>query len=156
MNASVIPPAGLSLERASEADCAGLAALARDAHSHPWSVVQYRDSLAVGHQIWLLRARSGDITACCVASQLFDEMEILDVAVSSRWRRQGLAECLLQNVLNRLPEEIARVLLDVRVSNHPALGLYRKLGFVEDGRRKNYYPTVQGGREDALLMSLVV
>ncbi|MCZ6831549.1 MAG: hypothetical protein O7F73_18545, partial [Gammaproteobacteria bacterium] len=46
-----------------------------------------------------------------------------------------------------------RCLLEVRCSNGGAIALYRKHGFTEDGVRKNYYPT-DGGREDALLMSL--
>lgn len=153
-------PAGLVFARACDQDCAALAVLAKSAHSHPWSAAQYRDSLASGHRGWLLRVdegeMDGEIVACCVTSQLFDELEILDVAVSARWRRQGLAECLLRNLFSQLPEDIGRVLLEVRASNRPARGLYRKLGFIEDGRRKNYYPNTDGSREDALLMSLVL
>lgn len=143
-------------ERATADDCEALAALARSAHSHPWSAGQYRDSLSSGHQCWILRTDSRDIAACCVISQLFDEAEVLDVAVAPRWRRRGLGETLLQRVFAQLPEDIARVLLEVRASNRPARGLYHKLGFSEDGRRKNYYPKADGSREDALLMSLVL
>ncbi|WGL18166.1 ribosomal protein S18-alanine N-acetyltransferase [Microbulbifer bruguierae] len=131
-----------------------MAILARSAHSHPWSEAQYRDSLASGHQCWILRAECGDIAACCVASQVFDELEILDVAVAPQWRRRGLGARLLQQVFAQLPEDVARVLLEVRASNRAARGLYHKLGFSEDGRRKNYYPKADGSREDALLMSL--
>ena len=42
------------------------------------------------------------------------------------------------------------ILLEVRVSNAPAIALYESLGFVRDGIRKNYYP----GGEDACNMSL--
>ncbi|HET19983.1 MAG TPA: ribosomal-protein-alanine N-acetyltransferase, partial [Chromatiales bacterium] len=47
---------------------------------------------------------------------------------------------------------LERILLEVRASNTPALGLYRSEGFCEDGVRKGYYPA-SGGREDAILMS---
>jgi ribosomal-protein-alanine N-acetyltransferase len=50
---------------------------------------------------------------------------------------------------------IARCLLEVRASNLAAQGLYQSLGFMSDGRRKNYYPK-GSGREDALLMSLTL
>ena len=151
----------LRFERATSADCDALARLAREAHSHPWSATQYRDSLASGHTCWVLRNGSVgscdvQIVACCVTSQLLDEVEILDVAVAASCRRQGVGECLLQQVLAQLPEDIARVLLEVRASNRAARGLYHKLGFSEDGRRKNYYPKADGSREDALLMSLVL
>ena len=43
--------------------------------------------------------------------------------------------------------------LEVRLSNVAALALYRKLGFVQVGVRKNYY--VSGaGREDGLILRL--
>lgn len=152
----------LCLEQASPQDCDALAALARSAHSHPWSASQYQGSLASGHTCWILRttddpgASGREIAACCVVSRLFDEIEILDVAVAPQWRRQGVGGHLLQEIFSRLPEDIARVLLEVRASNRPARALYRKLGFSEDGRRKNYYPKPDGSREDALLMSLVL
>lgn len=144
---------GARLAAATESDCAALAALARRAHAHPWSELQYRDSIAAGHSCWLLSA-GDEAIACCVVSQLFDEAEILDVAVSPDWRRRGIAEALLQQLIAGLPQEISHVLLEVRASNRAARSLYRKLGFREDGLRKNYYPAAGGAREDALLMSL--
>ncbi|MFD1215191.1 MULTISPECIES: ribosomal protein S18-alanine N-acetyltransferase [Microbulbifer] len=159
-----IPPAGLVFVRACANDSDALAALAEQTQIHPWSADQYRQSLASGHLGWLLRTKPqrepagtqpGDIVACCVTSQLFDEVEVLDVAVSNHWRRQGLAEYLLQRVFTELADDIHRVLLEVRVSNRAARNLYRKLGFMEEGRRKNYYPNPDGSREDALIMSLL-
>src|SRR5450830_1875528 len=46
------------------------------------------------------------------------------------------------------------LLLEVRVSNLRALHVYKRYGFVEIGRRKNYYPVDQHTREDAIVMSL--
>lgn len=40
-------------------------------------------------------------------------------------------------------------MLEVRASNEPAVSVYRKLGFEEVGRRKNYY---RNPKEDALIM----
>ena len=41
--------------------------------------------------------------------------------------------------------------LEVRASNQAAIRLYEQQGFNEMGRRRNYYPAVNG-REDAILM----
>lgn len=142
---------GARLRPAGEGDCSALAALARSVHSHPWNERQYRDSLLAGHQCWLLESAAGEAIACCVIAPLFGEAEILDVAVSPDWRRRGIAEVMLQALIARLPAE--RWLLEVRTSNRAALSLYRKLGFSEDGVRKNYYPAENGNREDAVLMS---
>nr|WP_158217324.1 ribosomal protein S18-alanine N-acetyltransferase [Microbulbifer agarilyticus] len=168
MKSSSIPPTSgpgvtdLTFDRALESDCDALAALARGAHSHPWSAQQYRDSLSSGHRCWVLRAPEAvqgplsGLVACCVTSRLFDEIEILDVAVAPGWQNRGVGTQLLQRVLAQCPDDIARVLLEVRASNRPARAVYHKLGFSEDGRRKNYYPKSDGTREDALLMSLIL
>ena len=148
------PAAGLTLEKAGLPDCDALAQLARSAHSHPWNAGQYRDSLESGHTCWIFRTDQHAIVACCVISRLFDEVEVLDVAVAPEWRRLGVGASLLQQIFSALPEDIARVLLEVRASNRAGRALYHKLGFSEDGRRKNYYPKADGTREDALLMSL--
>lgn len=145
---------GARLRPAAEGDCPALAALARSVHSHPWSERQFRDSILAGHHCWLLESASGEVIASCVISLLFDEAEILDVAVAPEWRRRGVAAALLQHLLAQLPA--ARALLEVRASNRAALSLYRKMGFSEDGLRKNYYPAANGAREDALLMSLAL
>ncbi|AMX01663.1 ribosomal protein S18-alanine N-acetyltransferase [Microbulbifer thermotolerans] len=147
-------PPGARLIAANETHCGAFATLARAAHSHPWTEAQYRDSLCAGHQCWLLLSVCGEPIACCVISSLFDEAEILDIAVAPDWRRRGIAGALLQRLIAGLPRQITRVLLEVRASNVAALSLYRKLGFYEDGVRKNYYPAEGGGREDAVLMSL--
>jgi ribosomal-protein-alanine N-acetyltransferase len=44
------------------------------------------------------------------------------------------------------------VTLEVRRENAPARSLYRKLGFVDTGQRRNYY----GRGEDAIIMSLAL
>ncbi len=49
---------------------------------------------------------------------------------------------------------VTEVILEVRASNQPALGLYRRLGFVETGRRPGYYMDPPEPAEDAVLMRL--
>ncbi|WP_198039994.1 ribosomal protein S18-alanine N-acetyltransferase [Microbulbifer agarilyticus] len=168
MNSSSFSPssgfsvADLTFVRAEEGDCDALAILARGAHSHPWSAQQYRDSLSSGHRCWVLRVPEvvdeplSGLVACCVTSRLFDEIEVFDVAVAPEWQNRGVGTQLLQRVLAQCPDDVARVLLEVRASNRSARALYHKLGFSEDGRRKNYYPKSDGTREDALLMSLIL
>jgi ribosomal protein S18 acetylase RimI-like enzyme len=75
------------------------------------------------------------------------EREILNIAIESRFRRLGLATLLLQNELR----SDAVHFLEVRESNVAARALYAKFGFVEIGRREEYYgnPT-----ETAIVMRL--
>lgn len=75
--------------------------------------------------------------------------DIIDVAVHKDFRRQGIAEGLLEEMLKVCHErEIFEINLEVRVSNTAARQLYKKMGFCENGLRKLYYEN----KEDAILM----
>jgi ribosomal-protein-alanine N-acetyltransferase len=75
------------------------------------------------------------------------EREILNVAVSSACRRQGIARLLLENELRHR----AVFFLEVRESNTAARSLYTAFGFKEIARRKNYY---QQPTETAIVMQM--
>ena len=80
-----------------------------------------------------------------------DEAEILNLAVGSAWRRKGIGRSLMETALAELASSGAgRVFLEVRESNAGAQMFYCKLGFAEQGRRRNYY---RDPLEDALLLS---
>ena len=82
---------------------------------------------------------------------VLDEAELLQVAVAAGSRGQGLAAQLLTAGFEQLRErQVSQVFLEVRASNTSAQRLYTGLGMQLAGRRKNYYPAVDG-REDALL-----
>ena len=90
------------------------------------------------------------------AQKILDELEVFNVAVSPDARRQHIGQRLLEELLGaaqalKETEELIRISLEVRFSNDPAIALYQKFGFVEVGRRKNYY---EKPREDAVLMDL--
>lgn len=98
----------------------------------------------------VLGVRRGGILAAYVAFSIIkDEMEILNLAVHPDFRRQGLAELLLKESFRVCKKHnVRKSFLDVKKSNEPALGLYRKFGYRQIGVRKKYYPDT---REDALL-----
>ena len=83
-----------------------------------------------------------------------DCAEMIDLRVRSGQRRQGLGTRLLRASFGAL-DSVGRVNLEVRAGNAPARALYDGMGFKIVGRRADYYPTTQG-REDALLMSLLL
>ena len=94
---------------------------------------------------------------CCgflIYSEVLDEVNLLKLAVPPDYQRHGIGRALVDGLCKRVLERGARrILLEVSVANAPALGLYRRFGFVADGRRTAYY-SGGNGPEDALLMSL--
>lgn len=83
---------------------------------------------------------------------LGDEAHIITIATHPGWRRQGLAEWLLLEMINQARQQgVEQVTLEVRIGNEAARALYAKLGFVEVGLRKRYY---RDNHEDALLLTL--
>jgi ribosomal-protein-alanine N-acetyltransferase len=64
------------------------------------------------------------------------ETEILNLAVHPRHRRRGLARALVRSVRDLSPGDM---ILEVRESNQPAIGLYKSLGFQVLTERKGYY-----------------
>ncbi len=77
------------------------------------------------------------------------EIQIGNFAVLPEYRRQGVAGLLMDALLAKAEERgIPDISLEVRPSNAPALALYAKYGFLEEGRRRGYYQ----GKEDAIIM----
>ena len=81
---------------------------------------------------------------------MFDEAHITTIGVEPEQRGQGLGELLLVALTDEAIRRGAEWLtLEVRVSNGPAQGLYRKHGFSVQGVRKRYY---SDNNEDAYIM----
>lgn len=81
---------------------------------------------------------------------VFDELRLMDLAVVQKRRRQGVARALVRYALACGREAGAeRALLEVRVSNAAARGLYESLGFRRTALRARYYSQPE---EDAVLM----
>jgi ribosomal-protein-alanine N-acetyltransferase len=100
---------------------------------------------------WAEGERSG-IVGFAVASVLAPESELELIAVCPEAQRRGVARRLFEDLAAELSAAgAAEVNLEVRAGNRAALGLYRKLGFVESGRRKGYY---QNPVDDALQLRL--
>lgn len=118
----------------------------------PWSEDLFRaalDNPAVA--ILLAQGEDGAVLGYAVLSTVLDEGNLDNIAVAPDARRQGVADALLAALTGFGREHLARLMLEVRASNVPAVALYEKHGFVSVGRRKNYYT---GPKEDAILMTL--
>ena len=128
-----------------------IAALERECFSRPWSEAALSEELYNDTACFLVaEGEDGTVLGYAGLHVILDEGYIDNVAVDPRYRRQGVADALLDVFCRFGAEKLAFLTLEVRASNAPAIALYEKHGFYEVGRRKDYY---DDPKEDALLLT---
>lgn len=140
----------MEIRKMEKGDILQLAELERLCFSDPWSVSAFEYELNNPLSLWLV-AVSGQTVAGYVGSQtVIDGSDMMNIAVAPAFRRQGIAKKLIESLIAGLQERGSHSLtLEVRASNEPAISLYRQLGFIQVGRRPNYY---RNPKEDALIL----
>lgn len=133
-----------------ESDLSQVAEIEEQTFSVPWSLESFRESMMLEHTVYLVAEEQEKIMGYCGMYRVFNEGEIVNVAVAEEYRRRGVAKELLEQLFRE--SEILKVdnfFLEVRESNEGAIALYKKLGFIEAGIRKDFY---EKPRENAIFM----
>jgi len=127
-----------------------IAEMERICFSDPWSVQSISAELNNALSLWLV-AVDGDRVVGYVGSQsVLGWSDMMNLAVLPAYRRQGIGETLVTELIAKLRERKNTCLtLEVRASNGSAIALYEKMGFAVVGKRPNYY---HNPKEDALIM----
>lgn len=134
------------------ADLDAVEAIERALYEFPWTLGNFRDSLAAGYSCWGLHGPGG-LMAYAVMMLGVNEAHLLNLSVAAPCQRRGLASRLLEHLSAVARDYGAQVLfLEVRPSNLAARRLYARHGFQHAGTRRGYYPA-RDGREDALVLS---
>ena len=77
---------------------------------------------------------------------------LTNLAVDIKYHRKSIAKKLLSFILDLANNmKLARLVLEVRVSNHPAIKLYESFGFIPLVVQKDYYTDPV---EDSLVMAM--
>ncbi len=116
----------------------------------PWPANYFRDCQSAGHDCFVLE-NAGVIEAYAVMAVARRVAHLLNLCVRESLRGRGRGRQLLTFMIELAEDRANGLVLEVRVSNHSAIRLYRSMGFGEIGLRRQYYPTSEG-REDALVM----
>ena len=129
---------------------AQVAALEKACFSMPWSENSITAELSNPLSLWVV-AVDGNTVAGYVGSQaVMGEADMMNLAVLPSYRRQGVGRYLVSELVAKLTDrEVYSLTLEVRSSNEAAVKLYDSLGFVQVGRRPNYYVAP---KEDALIL----
>ena len=131
-------------------DAPVIAALEKRCFSDPWSEKSIASEVHNPLAYWLVAGDGGEILGYIGSQSVLDAADVMNLAVSPDHRRKGIGEKLIKALTRHLQENgVIALLLEVRVSNAPAISLYEKLGFVQVGRRPRYYTNA---REDALIL----
>ena len=134
-------------------DLDGIVQIERAVNPFPWGEEALRDTIASsGHH--LMSLRGGRAVGFLLSSFVLDEAQLLLIGVSPDWQGVGVGGQLLKELINRSQDQGQKLIyLEVRSGNERAIRLYRSLGFIDIGVRRDYYPGLVG-REDAIVMSL--
>ena len=127
-----------------------IAALEKECFSDPWSVASIASELSNPLSLWLVALDSDRVVGYVGSQSVLDGADVMNLAVSSQYRRQGIAQNLMLLLEKELKKKgVLMLALEVRVSNTAAISLYEMIGFRQVGRRPRYY---SNPREDALIL----
>lgn len=119
--------------------------------SVPWTKEGFLTYLMKKDTMFFVVEEKERILGYCSMMTVLDEGDILNVAVRSDRQKEGIGQFLVDSMLRMAEMQgIKFVHLEVRQGNETARRLYQRLGFKEDGLRRNYY---ENPVENAVLMT---
>ncbi len=131
-----------------------LAGMHRICFAEPWSATSMAEVLALAGSEGLIAVDGASLAPAAeppgpaglvLWRRIFDEAEILTIAVLPPWRRQGLGARLLEAAMDSAARGGALTMfLEAAANNHAAIALYQSKGFCPVGLRKGYYGGVDG------------
>lgn len=140
----------VSLRAMTPEDLDRVTALERLTFSDPWPRQSFEEILANPSWHGLVACAGGNIVGYAMFLVVSKEAHLANISVDPAWRRKSVARRLLEHILSVVRAHGCELLLlEVRVSNQPAITFYARHGFREMYRRKNYY---RQPPEDALVM----
>jgi ribosomal-protein-alanine N-acetyltransferase len=132
-----------------------LVAMEKRCFSDPWTRAMFRSEIEVAGGTYARGALVGEtLVGYSFAVLIADEAHLGNLAVDPGYRRRGIAQSLLGDLLTAARRAGARrVTLEVRESNAIARNFYSRNGFVDIAIRKSYY---RNPVEDAIVMLLML
>lgn len=117
----------------------------------PWSKGIMRDCIKSNY-VCLVCELDEKAIGHCIMSVAAGEAHILNICIHPRHQGKGLGRKVLRHMVRLASEDnVDTLFLEVRVSNSVAITLYENEGFTEIGVRRAYYPSIEGGKEDAIV-----
>ena len=115
-------PATWTFRRMRAADLDQIMAIEEASFKSPWSRQSFEAELAKEYGYPLVAIDGGHVIGYLIQWFVADEIHIANIAVHPQWRRQGVAEAMLQHILQEA-QLFSWVGLEVRRSNYAARAL---------------------------------
>ncbi len=144
-------PDGHLIRRFQPADLPAVLEIERFCQGQPWTAAHFKAEQDNPYSSLDVYQRGHALAGFLCSWLIAGELQIQNLATAPNCRRKGVARLLLEHVLRRASSAgLQEAWLEVRLSNLPAIALYRDFGFLEEARRPHYYHD----GEDALVMKL--
>lgn len=132
-----------------EKDLDAVTAIERASYTTPWTSDHFLNEITASYSWPFVVVMGGVVVGYLCLMCLFEEAQILNIAVGPDFRGRGIARVMLNRAFLLALEQGAEFMaLEVRSSNSAAISLYEQLGFKKTGIRVRYYEHT----EDAILM----
>lgn len=142
----------LTLKKLTKEDVDGLYEVSSLSLKETWSLGSIAQELSNKFARYIV-CKDGDKVIGFIGAWLIaSEGQITNLAVHPDYRKKGIGKKLMKSLISSLKEEGCNAItLEVRESNTVAKNLYKNLGFLSEGIRKNFY---EDNKEDANIMWL--
>jgi ribosomal-protein-alanine N-acetyltransferase len=144
--------AEIEIREMTEKDMKDILRIENDVFPEPWSYEVFYAHLLSDSCITVVAVFSGNVVGYLIGCEEDSKFHLRNIAVSRMHWRKSFGTKLLSFLLEKLKENprINSCYLEHRVNNEGAFELYKSLGFIFKGIKKNYYKK----SEDAVVMGI--
>ena len=115
----------------------------------PWSKASLLDLIRQQNIIFRVMLLDDEVIGYYSFQKVFEEGYINNIAIKREYQGKGYGKKLFEDLIERAQRfEVKALTLEVEDDNTRAINLYKKYGFIEEGRRKNFYLN----KKDAIIM----
>ncbi len=115
-----------------------------------WSYNVLKQELVNQNTTYIIAKENSEVVGFAGISVCLDEATLNNIVVKKSYRGKGIGGELLESLIELCSDMNMKLLtLEVNTQNTPAIKLYEKFGFKNQGIRKKYYNNTQ----DAFIMT---
>lgn len=140
----------VQIRRLAYSDLPAVISIERRSFPTPWSLAMFVLELSKPSGICLAASAGDELLGYVVCSRYDQVWHLMNIAVDPERRGSGIAGQLMRHLISEAQGKLPFT-LEVRVTNHRAIGMYERFGFRSAGVRPRYY---HDNGEDALIMWL--